>query len=139
MTTILETVFKDVATSALTSLAQKSTQAATEEFGDTPVFDITGVLNSATSGELDSKGIFDIAGALTGSSGNVDLTEQLCSGVGKIAGTAMGGPAGGIIGSLLGKYVLAPISKAANKIQTALIDTVANGIGKLVGNIFGEK
>ena len=138
MTTILETVFKDVATSTLTSLAKNATRVAEEEFGDTPVFDITGALEG-TSGELSDTGIFEIAKTLTSSNNNSDLTELVCSGLGKVAGTAMGGPAGGIIGSLLGKYVLAPISKAANKIQTTLINTVANGIGKLVGNIFGEK
>ena len=117
---IVDTVIKTVATNALEDFASKA-----------------GSSSSSTS--LHESSIFDIAKSLPSGSGGTDLTEQVCSGLGKVAGTAMGGPAGGIIGSLLGKYVLAPISKAANKIQTALIDTVANGIGKLVGNIFGEK
>lgn len=117
---IVDTVIKTVATNALEDFASKA-----------------GSSSSSTS--LHESSIFDIAKFLTSGSGGTDLTEQVCSGLGKVAGTAMGGPAGGIIGSLLGKYVLAPISKAANKIQTTLIDTVANGIGKLVGNIFGEK
>ena len=116
---ILETVVKSIATNTINELA--------------------GTSGATTSKGLDDISIFDIAKTFSTSNGNLDLTEQVCSGLGKVAGTAMGGPAGGIIGSLLGKYVLAPISKAANKIQTALIDTVANGIGKLVGNIFGEK
>ena len=117
---IVDTVIKTVATNALEDFASRA-----------------GSSSSSTS--LHESSIFDFAKSLTSGSGGTDLTEQVCSGLGKVAGTAMGGPAGGIIGSLLGKYVLAPISKAANKIQTALIDTVANGIGKLVGNIFGEK
>ncbi len=117
---IVDTVIKTVATNALEDFASKA-----------------GSSSSSTS--LHESSIFDFAKSLTSGSGGTDLTEQVCSGLGKVAGTAMGGPAGGIIGSLLGKYVLAPISKAANKIQTALIDTIANGIGKLVGNIFGEK
>lgn len=138
MTTILETVFKDVATSTLTSLAKNATRVAEEEFGDTPVFDITGALEG-TSGELSDTGIFEIAKTLTSSNNNSDLTELVCSGLGKVAGTAMGGPAGGLIGSLLGKYVLAPVSQAVNKLQTAAINTIANGIGKFVGGLFGEK
>ena len=117
---IVDTVIKTVATNALEDFASKA-----------------GSSSSSTS--LHESSIFDFAKSLTSGSGGTDLTEQVCSGLGKVAGTAMGGPAGGIIGSLLGKYVLAPISKAANKIQTALIDTIANGIGQLVGNIFCEK
>lgn len=117
---IVDTVIKTVATNALEDFASKA-----------------GSSSSSTS--LHESSIFDIAKSLTSGSGGTDLTEQVCSGLGKVAGTAMGGPAGGIIGSLLGKYVLAPISKAANKIQTALIDTVANGIGNLIGGLFGGK
>ncbi len=117
---IVDTVIKTVATNALEDFASKA-----------------GSSSSSTS--LHESSIFDIAKSLTSGSGGTDLTEQVCSGLGKVAGTAMGGPVGGVVGSLLGKYVLAPISKAVNNIQTTLINTVANGIGNLIGGLFGGK
>ena len=117
---IVDTVIKTVATNALEDFASKA-----------------GSSSSSTS--LHESSIFDIAKSLTSGSGGTDLTEQVCSGLGKAAGTAMGGPAGGLLGSSIGKYMLAPIPNAATKRQTTLINTFQHVTQQLAGHIFCKK
>ena len=103
MTNILESVVKGIATSALDSLTEKTTQAAREQLDDTSIFDIAKAFSGGSS------------------SSSSDLSEDVYTNTGKLVGAAAGGPLGSILGGIAGKILHSTVGKTMEKASDTLL------------------
>lgn len=100
----LETVVRDVATSALSSLTEKATQAAKEEFDDTSIWEMAGAFTDSLDDDSSDS-----------------PSEDVYTNTGKLVGAAAGGPLGSILGGIAGKILHSTVGKTMEKASDTLL------------------
>lgn len=99
----LETVVRDVATSALSSLTEKATQAAKEEFDDTSIWEMAGAFTDSLDDDSSDS-----------------PSEEVYTNAGKLIGAVAGGPVGSFLGGIAGKILHSTVGKTMEKASDAL-------------------